>query len=159
MAHIHELYDFTTSAFILHPTEKKLLLLKHNKIGKWLQPGGHVELNEDPLQALTHELIEETGLTPEQYDILEPADSPKPIRKSKVLPLPFYFNAHPFNETHTHIDISYLAKAKTDKLTDNPDGASAIGWFNLDEIKQFHKNGEVFDDILAVCKWIFENKL
>ncbi len=52
MPHIHELYDFTASAYILHPTESKILLLLHKKLGKWLQPGGHIELSEDPLQAL-----------------------------------------------------------------------------------------------------------
>ncbi len=61
MAHIHEHYDFTVSAYVLHPTQPKIALHFHKKLFKWLQFGGHVELDEDPAQALTHELLEEAG--------------------------------------------------------------------------------------------------
>lgn len=164
MPHIHELYDYTTSAFILHPSEPKLLLLKHKKIGKWLQPGGHIELHENPLQALSHEIEEETGLTPEQYDIIEPADSPKPIGKSAsntVLPIPFYMNEHLWDGVgpHKHVDLCYLAKAKTQQLTKNPDGASAIDWLALDEIIALNTSGDLYDDTLVISEWIFKNKL
>lgn len=161
MAHIHELYDFTTSAFIMHPTEPKILLLHHKKLNSWLQPGGHVELNENPLQALHHELEEETGLKPEDYEIIEPADHPNPTGNNTVLPLPFYFNEHHFisQSVHKHIDICYLAKAKTEQITSTPDGASAIGWLKLEEIRQKHNSGEMFDDTLQICEWIFEHKM
>ena len=49
MAHIHEKIDFTTSVFIVR--NGKVLLHKHKKLGIWLQPGGHIELDEDPNQA------------------------------------------------------------------------------------------------------------
>jgi 8-oxo-dGTP pyrophosphatase MutT (NUDIX family) len=159
MAHIHEKYDFTASAFIMHPTEPKLLLLHHKKIGKWLQPGGHVELDENPLQALHHELQEETGLLPKDYDILEPAEQPATKGTNITLPLPFYFNEHPFNETHRHIDLCYLVKAKVPILTDNPDGALAISWLSLADIRKKHSNGDMFDDTLQICEWIFAHKI
>lgn len=160
MPHIHELYDFTASAFILHPTEPKIMLLKHIKVNKWLQPGGHVELNEQPLETLHHELEEETGLKPKDYTILEPADHPRPKNgTNKVLPLPFYFNYHNFKDTaHQHIDITYLVRSKTSKLTKHPDGAEAIGWFSLEEIKAFLKNNEINTDTVQVCEWIFDHK-
>lgn len=154
MPHIHELYDFTTSAFIMHPTQPKILLIYHTKLQKWLQPGGHIELNENPLQALTHELQEETGLTPTDYTILQQAEQPDPKGGNRVLPLPFYFNEHNFNDTHKHIDICYLAKAKTTKLTNNPDGATAIGWYTIPEILDFCKKGQMFTETANICKWI-----
>ncbi len=161
MPHIHELYDFTTSAFVIHPSQSKLLLLKHIKLGKWLQPGGHVELNENPLQALHHELEEETGLRPNEYVILEPADSPEVSGENTKLPLPFYFNEHPMGNKpeHKHIDICYLAKAKTDRLTENPDGASDIGWFSREEIISMFETGEVYTDTKEICEWIFKHKV
>ncbi len=164
MPHIHEHYDFTTSGFILHPDEPKILLLKHKIIGKWLQPGGHIELDENPIQALNHEIEEETGLRPDQYTILEPADSPKPAGASasnSVLPLPFYLNEHFWDGKgpHKHIDICYLVKSKTDVITDNPDGASAIGWFDIKEIEELHDKGDLYEDTLTIAKWIFDNKV
>lgn len=161
MPHIHELYDFTTSAFVIHPREKKLLLLFHTKLQKWLQPGGHVELNENPLQALHHELEEETGLTPNDYVIIEPAESPNVSGENTKLPLPFYFNEHPMGNkpSHKHIDICYLAKSTTDKLTENPDGATKIGWFFEYEIKDLYRKGDMFKDTLEICEWIFDKHL
>lgn len=157
MPHIHELKDFTTSAFVLHPTEPKLLLLKHRKIGKWLQPGGHVELHENPLQALEHELEEETGLLSTDWVFIDQPDQPNVRHETNnemTLPLPFHFNVHNFNETHQHIDICYLVKATTDNLTENPDGADEIRWLSMDEIKVLHKQGGVFSATKDICEWI-----
>ena len=157
MAHIHELYDFTASAFILHPTEAKILLLKHRKIGKWLQPGGHIELNENPLQALHHELEEETGLKPSDYEIIQTAEQPQPKNgNNRVLPLPFYLNEHNFDDKHQHIDLAYLVKAKIDTLTEHPDGADAIGWVSLEEIKSLLDIDEIFAHTAEICEWIFK---
>jgi 8-oxo-dGTP pyrophosphatase MutT (NUDIX family) len=69
MPHVHELYDFTTSAFIAY--NGTILLVQHKKIGKWLQPGGHIELDEDPLEALWREIEEETGLTKSHLEIVQ----------------------------------------------------------------------------------------
>lgn len=115
MPHIHDKYDFTVSAFILHPNEAKLLLINHRKLNIWLQPGGHVELDEDPLQGLDHELLEETGLELSKCQIIEPAKQPK-VRGQKTLPLPFHFNVHDFNKKHKHIDLEYVIKSYTDKI-------------------------------------------
>ena len=161
MPHIHDLIDYTTSAFILHPTEPKVLLLKHKKIGKWLQPGGHIELSENPIQALHHELEEETGLKPSDYTIIEPSDSPKPTGESvsnTVLPLPFYINEHFWDGKgpHKHVDFCYLAKSMTEKLTDDPDGASDIGWFTLEQVVTMHESGDMYQDTRTIIEWLFD---
>ena len=58
MAHIHNepgQHDLTVSAFIINVSDKenpKILLCRHKKLGKLLQPGGHVELDENPWQAV-----------------------------------------------------------------------------------------------------------
>jgi 8-oxo-dGTP diphosphatase len=68
MAHIHTKpgqHDFTASAFIIRidTPKPKVLLHMHKKLGVLLQPGGHIELNENPWQAVHHEIEEETGTT------------------------------------------------------------------------------------------------
>ena len=53
----------TASGFIYSKKEKELLLLKHKKLGKWLQPGGHVEkVDNTILDTAKREILEETGL-------------------------------------------------------------------------------------------------
>ena len=156
MAHIHDKFDFTVSGFVLHPTEPRIVLLLHKKLDSWLQPGGHIELNEDPLQALHHELEEESGLKPDDYTIIQPTEQPQTTGTSIVLPLPFHFSNHAYNETHRHLDLGYLIQSNTTILTSNPDGASDIGWFNLSDIRQKHAEGMMFIDTLEICEWILK---
>ena len=42
---------FTASAFVLHPSEPSILLIKHRKLGLWLQPGGHIHADDPSAQA------------------------------------------------------------------------------------------------------------
>lgn len=159
MAHIHENYDFTVSAFVLHPSEPKIALHFHKKLHKWLQFGGHVELDEDPEEALTHELLEEAGFSAGDYEIIQPTDQPHP-RGSKTLNIPFHYEVHDFADTqHKHIDMQYLVKAKTDKFRPGNGESKAIKWLTIDEIKNLHKSGEMNDGTLDICEWIFERNL
>ena len=80
MPHIHDLYDFVVSVFIVH--KNKILLVYHKNYQEWLPIGGHIELNEDPEQALYREIQEECGL---KVKIL--AETP-PIRHRGVKPIP-----------------------------------------------------------------------
>jgi 8-oxo-dGTP pyrophosphatase MutT (NUDIX family) len=54
----------TASCLAIHPTDASMVVLWHKKIGRWLQPGGHVEdLDESVADASLRELCEETGAT------------------------------------------------------------------------------------------------
>src|SRR6202008_1440543 len=53
----------TASAFVLDPAHARLLLILHSKLGRWLQPGGHVESDDaSVVSAARREVLEETGL-------------------------------------------------------------------------------------------------
>lgn len=54
---------FTASAFVADPNRSGVLLIHHAKIGRWLQPGGHIEPFDETLEAaVRREVSEETGL-------------------------------------------------------------------------------------------------
>lgn len=54
---------FTASGFVASPDETAVLLILHGKLGRWLQPGGHVEsLDQTVEQAVRREILEETGV-------------------------------------------------------------------------------------------------
>ncbi len=158
MPHIHELYDFTTSAFILHPTQPELCLHYHKKLNKWLQPGGHIELDEDPIEALAHELREETGLVLDDCEMLLQPDRPTG-RGLKSLPIPFNVFTHFFDDTHQHIDLTYLVRANTEELSPQEGESQQIGWFTLQAVQDLHQQGQVFDNTLDIVQWIFSKNL
>jgi len=128
MPHIHELMDFTVEAFVVH--ERRVLLIYHTQLKKWLPLGGHIELDEDPEQALFREIKEESGL---DVDIL----SQKPAQYfegKKFLYPPVYLDVHPITPTHPHIGLVYFATATSDQVTLAAREHDAIRWFSEAEL-------------------------
>ena len=58
----YELGHITASAVVFSPDRARVLLVFHNRLQLWLQPGGHVERSDpDVLAAARREVMEETG--------------------------------------------------------------------------------------------------
>ena len=53
----------TVSGFVVH--EGRVALYWHRKLGAWLPSGGHIEADEDPVQATLREIQEEFALEAE----------------------------------------------------------------------------------------------
>lgn len=53
---------FTGSAFVVDAPGKRLLMLHHARLNRWLQPGGHAEPGESPLETALREATEESGI-------------------------------------------------------------------------------------------------
>lgn len=106
MAHIHEKIDFTASVFIVKGNA--VLFHKHKKIGLWLPPGGHVELDEDPNQAAMREAKEETGLDIELFGNSRLPQQPTDGTVDLIPPM--FLNRHRMGESHEHIDFVYFAR-------------------------------------------------
>jgi len=128
MAHIHELFDFVVEAFIVF--NKRVLLIRHKKLDMWLPVGGHVELDEDPEEALYREIKEECGL---EIEIV--GDKPNfSSAGTKFLYAPTFLDVHKFSDTHKHIGLTYYAVAKTDKFIFNLEEHKDIRWFSEEEL-------------------------
>jgi 8-oxo-dGTP pyrophosphatase MutT (NUDIX family) len=129
MAHIHEKIDFTASVFIVH--EQKVLLHMHKKLGKWLQPGGHIELDEDPNQAAIREAKEETGL---DVVLIGAPQIPELHGNSHDIIPPKFLNRHPYNNEHEHVDLTYFATVVGGEL--RPEDGVEMRWFTKEELEQ-----------------------
>jgi 8-oxo-dGTP diphosphatase len=129
MAHIHEKYDFTVVAFIVF--KNKVLLVNHPRYNKWLCPGGHIELDEDPEEALFREIEEETGLKDVEILSSKP-DISEPRRKA--IYTPNYVDVHDANPPHRHIALVYFARAKNNKHLQSDEHSDAR-WFSAQELE------------------------
>lgn len=131
MGHIHTetgQHDFTVSAFImdLSGPEPALLLHKHKKLGLWLQFGGHVELEENPWGAITHELAEESGYAMDQLKLLQPVMRLSGMSDANLHPHPLSMQTHQFGDTaHYHTDTAYAFVTHEDPTGKIDEGESA----------------------------------
>lgn len=161
MPHIHKEYDYTISAFILHPDQAKVLLVKHKKLGKLMQVGGHIELNEDPWQALSHELLEEAGLIIQKCQLLLQPDQPRVVSKGhKTLPIPFHYEVHdlPPDGSHRHIDMSYALKSYTDQIRPDIGESQEFEWVDQERLGKMNREGQVLGSTCQIYSWLFAQK-
>jgi 8-oxo-dGTP diphosphatase len=130
MPHIHELIDWTVVAYIVH--EKKVLFVFHKALQKWLPLGGHIELDEDPDEALLREVKEESGI--EDVEVL--ATRPNitvDASERKFLYTPSFMDIHTINEKHRHIGLVYFLRAKTDVIRLAEQEHTEIRWLTEEQ--------------------------
>lgn len=128
MAHIHELIDFTVAIFVVR--DRKILLILHRKLNKWLPLGGHIELDEDPEIAALREAREESGFEVELIGDRPPTTDPG----TRALIAPRFLDIHKITDTHQHIGMIYWARPKSGAMTLAAEEHHNIGWFTSDEL-------------------------
>lgn len=129
MPHIHEKIDYAGDLYIVNGDA--VLLRMHEKYHMWLAPGGHVELDEDMVQAALREAKEETGL---DVTLLGEKAPDFPDDEYELL-VPRYINRHAVSETHEHVSFMYFGTSTTREL--NPaEGEKRDGfkWFTEKEL-------------------------
>lgn len=130
MAHIHEKIDWTAGVYIVH--DNKVLMRLHEKYNIWVHVGGHVELDEDPVEAAIRECKEEVGIDITIFDTSTPPPSVRP--GNKHLANPAHMNIHYVNDTHQHCDLLYYATCEDTTVTpENEDDQWA--WLTKEDIE------------------------
>ena len=115
---------FTATGFVI--SENHLALHWHPKVKAWLPPGGHIEANEDPVQAVLREIKEESGLDAE----IIPTGSKLDLDYPKSIMPPFTIMIEDINDPiqgyHQHIDMIYFCKS----ITKLPSMKKGWHWIN-----------------------------
>jgi len=134
MPHIHEKYDFVVNCFIIN--DGRVLLVNHKKMGTWLPLGGHIELDEDPEQALFKEIEEESGLTAEDIEIFpqKPAAVEDPEFNTRILFTPQFLCVHDVPPNHKHIALQFFARTKRNDVTLSESEHHDIKWFSKEDL-------------------------
>jgi 8-oxo-dGTP pyrophosphatase MutT (NUDIX family) len=114
---------FTASAFVLCPERRRVLLVHHRKLGRWLQPGGHVEAADpDLVSAARREVLEETGV------------AAGPCIGDGVFDVDIHvIPASSKDQAHLHFDVRYAFAALSDRLFRSPEVLGAR-WVELDAV-------------------------
>jgi 8-oxo-dGTP pyrophosphatase MutT (NUDIX family) len=115
LSRTQETAHFTASALVVDEHGAQTCLVEHAKLGRLLQPGGHVEPGDESLEAAAlREAREETALD---------------VSFHSRAPRPFDLDAHPIpargdEPAHVHLDVRFLLVGRGEPC----DGAA---WYEL----------------------------
>ncbi len=145
--------QFTASVWVLTDSlPRKVVLVHHKKLGTWMQPGGHIESHENPIQAAIREVQEETGL--DISSLLAPRENVDEY--AFLIPTPRYvmeqsIPAHGEQPAHFHIDLEYVVEIPEQVLQHQDAEAHDIGWFTWEEVqtlKTFANTRRILQELL-----------
>ena len=111
---------FTATGFVVNGDAT--LLHWHHRVQCWLPPGGHVEPNEDPVEAVIREVKEETGF---DVEVLPTQQLPEIPNLGQVLPPRTILVEDVYDHKvgkHQHIDMIYFCRL------DGPRPEAPDGW-------------------------------
>ncbi len=111
-----DLTHVTASAIVVG--EPGIVLHRHRRLHRWLQPGGHLEPGESPAEAAIRETVEETGL-----DVAHPQAGPTMI----------HVDVHRAAKDHVHLDLRYLLWAPDHDPNPGPGESQEVAWFTWEE--------------------------
>ena len=148
---------FTATA-VVHRPNGDVLMVFHRKLNCWLCPGGHIETNELPDEAVLREIGEETGL---QARLLPGEESwvccdthaaqlcqPLCILEEQI--------PDPVQGMHTHIDLVYRAIVEGEPVL-NASEAKDIRFFTPAQIAQL----DMYENVRSVIErsiWLWRKE-
>lgn len=133
----------TASALVINRQLEQILLIHHNGLQRWLQPGGHLNHNEEPEDGARRELFEETGLGSKgEIKLLPSTHSSENILPFDLLPFDVDTHEIPANPAkgegeHLHHDFQYIYQLDHKFANDivlQEDEVAKFKWVTLDEL-------------------------
>lgn len=171
MPHIHTepgQHDHTVTAYIVRTDmdQPRVLMHMHKKLHKLMPVGGHIELDETPWQAISHELREEAGYDIDDLAVLQPKERIKLLGRVVLHPYPVVIDTHDIPEApggHFHTDTAYAFTADHPPQYERAKGESDdLRWLTCDELVEltddqtFQNNKQVGRYVLTTCLTAWE---
>lgn len=127
-----EIGHVTASGLVLSADGNSVLLMHHQKLGRWLQPGGHCDGDPDTEAVARKEIWEETGI--QHLDLYKKGIFDVDIHlipERKGLP------------AHNHYDIRFAFKAVDGQHIVVNDESLDVQWIPLEQVSQLNDSESV----------------
>lgn len=161
---------YTAAGILIH--KKKVLLVKHKKLGIWLNPGGHIEDGELPHQTAEREFFEETGIKVRavsknlnELRLHDPDFLPSPILSHLHWVCPENFDKRKLEKDafrpllqwpkgcEQHLSFLYMVEAVAGVATTFDElETDGIEWFTLAQVKKLATK----ENIKVEVEWAFQ---
>lgn len=120
----------TASAFVLDPERAAVALVLHGKLGRWVQPGGHVEAEDVSHEHAARREVAEEILVDD-------------VASLGLIDLDIHrFPERSGDPAHLHFDLRWAFVAHRRHLGIG-DGTSDVRWVPLDEVERMEEAGMV----------------
>jgi 8-oxo-dGTP pyrophosphatase MutT (NUDIX family) len=116
----------TASALVVG--RRGTVMHRHKRLGRWMQPGGHIDPGESPEDAAKREAQEETGLS-----VRHPPGGPRMV----------HLDVHDAAKGHTHLDLRFLLLGADEDPVPPPGESPDVRWCSWEEA------AELADDALV----------
>jgi 8-oxo-dGTP pyrophosphatase MutT (NUDIX family) len=122
---------FTASGLVVSPDRSSLLLVHHRRLGRWVQPGGHIDPGDGtPLEAARREVLEETG-----------------VATTPLVEALFAIDIHGIPSRgpepgHEHFDLRFALTGVTDEVTPADEVRDAV-WASWEDLGDFEVDDSV----------------
>ncbi len=113
----------------------------HRRLGRWMQPGGHVDPGEQPWQAARRESEEETGLR-----VAHPPGGPMLV----------HLDVHAAAQGHTHLDLRYLLLAEDADPAPPPGESQDVRWCTWEEAESLADDALI--GAIATCRALWAER-
>ena len=124
---------FTGSCIIVHPDQEQICLVHHGKLKRWMQLGGHGEVEDhgDISATALREGKEESGLEVEHYG-----------GKPCLIDLDIHsIPTRGAEPEHFHLDMRFLLQATTTDLVLDPSESGNIRWVSWEDVFKLVDSG------------------
>lgn len=141
---------FVATGYVVR--DGKTLLIRHKKLGMWLPPGGHIDENELPDEAVVREILEETGLDAE---IVSERRTEECERGVTYLHVPNHVQLEDIPNHPQHIDLIYFCRAKSEAApVISERETEGARWFSIEDLRSPGVREEVRQTGERAIRWV-----
>jgi len=116
----------TGSALVVEPQRRRVLLLFHAKVRRWLQPGGHADGDGCLAHVALREATEETGI--QGLRVLTPAID---------LDVHLFHHAAGAEPDHLHLDVRHLVLCPEGARAVTNDESHGHAWVGVEDLDRY----------------------
>lgn len=122
---------WVTTIYLVNP-RGKVLLTWNKSLQTWIPVGGHIEPGENPIEAITREVKEETAL--KEFDFI-----PKNKNYEEAALTGARVQIEKVKHHNQHINIVFYGKCNSPIKNNATDENEKLRWFSLKELKENRK--------------------